>query len=179
MRDFTAVKMILILLRRDVDEHVRKAAFKFIAEKIHIKSLTIAQREQILQRGLSDRSDGVKSIVERELIPAWLRLCKDTVALMYALDVGNSDGKVAVDVLNVLFKNVPHKELVQNFRYVDENRLVPFDKLTPETVVYWKALTQFLFAEAENGGSGGASDYLERLLPELTEFCIYVRVSVS
>ena len=55
MRDFTAVKMILILLPRDVDEHVRKAAFKFIAEKIHIKSLTIAQREQILQRGLSDR----------------------------------------------------------------------------------------------------------------------------
>ena len=43
----------------------------------------------------SDRSDGVKNIVERELIPAWLRLCKDdTVALMYALDVGNSDGKV-------------------------------------------------------------------------------------
>ena len=42
-------------LHRDVDEHVRKAAFKFIAEKIHIKSLTIAQREQILQRGLSDR----------------------------------------------------------------------------------------------------------------------------
>ena len=67
MRDFTAVKMILILLRRDVDEHVRKAAFKFIAEKIHIKSLTIAQREQILQGGLSDRSDGVKNIVEREL----------------------------------------------------------------------------------------------------------------
>ena len=52
---------------RDVDEHVRKAAFKFIAEKIHIKSLTIAQREQILQGGLSDRSDGVKNIVEREL----------------------------------------------------------------------------------------------------------------
>ena len=59
---------------------------------------------------------------------------------------------------------------------MDENRLVPFDKLTPETVVYWRALTQFLFAEAE-GGNGAAADYLERLLPELTEFCIYVRVS--
>ena len=46
---------------------MRKAAFKFIAEKIHIKSLTIAQREQILQGGLSDRSAGVKNIVEREL----------------------------------------------------------------------------------------------------------------
>ena len=54
---------------------------------------------------------------------------------------------------------------------MDENRLVPFDKLTPETVVYWKALTNFLSAEG-----GAATDYLERLLPELTEFCIYVRV---
>ena len=53
---------------------------------------------------------------------------------------------------------------------------MPFDKLTPETVVYWRALTQFLFAEAE-AGNGAAADYLERLLPELTEFCIYVRVS--
>ena len=57
----------IIKRTRDVDEHVRKAAFKFIAEKIHIKSLTIAQREQILQGGLSDRSAGVKNIVEREL----------------------------------------------------------------------------------------------------------------
>ena len=57
---------------------------------------------------------------------------------------------------------------------------MPFDKLTPETVVYWKALTQFLFAEAEGGNGGGAaSDQLEKLLPELTEFCIYVRVSVN
>ena len=63
----------------------------------------------------------MKSIVERELIPAWLRLCKETVALMYALDVGNSDGKVAADVLNVLFKNVPYKELVQNFRSIASN----------------------------------------------------------
>ena len=62
--------------------------------------------------------------------------------------------KVAVDVLNVLFKNVPYKELVQNFRYVDENRLVPFDKLTPETVVYWKALTGFLFAEGGGAATG-------------------------
>ena len=52
---------------RDVDEGVRKATFKFIADKIHIKSLTIGQREQVLQRGLSDRSEGVKMIVERDL----------------------------------------------------------------------------------------------------------------
>ena len=74
---------------KDVDETVRKAAFKYVAEKvmdaatkerrlrfirltrlllqIHIKSLTIAQREQVLQRGLKDRDAGVKNTVEKEL----------------------------------------------------------------------------------------------------------------
>ena len=78
--------------------------------------MLLISRAQISNFKPENRADGVKSIVERELIPAWLRLCKETVALMYALDVGNSDGKVAADVLNVLFKNVPYKELVQNFR---------------------------------------------------------------
>ena len=52
---------------KDVDEGVRKATFKFFADKIHIRSLTISQREQVLQRGLTDRSEGVKLIVERDL----------------------------------------------------------------------------------------------------------------
>ncbi len=52
---------------KDVDEGVRKAAFKFVAEKIHIKSLTIGQREEILKRGLGDRAEGVRSIMERDL----------------------------------------------------------------------------------------------------------------
>ena len=42
---------------RDTDEHVRRAAYKFIAEKVHIKSLTIGQREGVLKRGLGDRSE--------------------------------------------------------------------------------------------------------------------------
>ena len=32
----------------DIDEQVRRAAYKFIADKIHIKSMTIAQREEII-----------------------------------------------------------------------------------------------------------------------------------
>ncbi len=150
---------------------MRKAAFKFIADKIHIKSLTIGQREQILQRGLADRADGVRSIVERDLVPSWLRVSNDKIVeLLYALDVGNSDGKIAADMLAVLFKNLPYKDLVQNFQYIDDNNLVPFDKLTPETAVYWSSLAKFLFSE-----SGGAHDFLEKLLPELSRFCTYVR----
>ncbi len=65
-----ATKMTLkhVLRRtRDSDETVRKAAFKFIAEKVHIKSLKIPQREKVLQRGLADRAESVRHIVEKDL----------------------------------------------------------------------------------------------------------------
>ncbi len=77
------------ILRRtkDTDENVRKAAFKFIADKagfknyteteitnerllpfqIHIRSFSIAQREQVMERGLRDRTDSVKRVMERDL----------------------------------------------------------------------------------------------------------------
>ena len=54
---------------KDTDEHVRRAAYKFLAEKVHIKSLTIGQREGVLGRGLGDRSQAVRRVVEKEMIP--------------------------------------------------------------------------------------------------------------
>lgn len=41
---------------RDVKDLVRKTAFQVIAEKVHIRALTIAQRVRLLQEGLTDRS---------------------------------------------------------------------------------------------------------------------------
>ena len=40
---------------RDTKDIVRKLAYEVIAEKIHIKALTIAQRVRLLQEGLNDR----------------------------------------------------------------------------------------------------------------------------
>lgn len=40
---------------RDVIDAVRKLAYQIIAEKVHIRALTIAQRVQLLQQGLNDR----------------------------------------------------------------------------------------------------------------------------
>ena len=161
----------------DVDERVRRLAYKFIADKIHIKSLTIAQREEIVKRGLNDRNENVRKMVSKELVPSWLRLCDDNIIqLLYALDVGNSDGETAKDVLNVLFEDVAHKELLENFCYLDPaTKLVPVAKLTPETAVYWRNLTRFMYDEIEVKGIQAAAPYLETLLPELTQFCQYVR----
>ena len=81
----------------DVDDGVRRAAYKFMADKIHIKSLTISQREEIIMHGLTDRDNNVK-----KLVPAWLRLCNNgIVELLYTLNVGNSDGSTAKEELHL------------------------------------------------------------------------------
>jgi len=164
---------------RDTDEHVRRAAYKFLAEKVHIKSLTIGQREGVLGRGLGERSEAVRRVVEKEMIPGWLRLSNNNIVqLLHHLDVGNSDQdpkqgakSAPAGALNVLFMDSPYKELVNSFQYLDTDKLIPYEKLTPETAMYWRVLAEF-FA-GQNGP--GAEDYLESILPELTPFCQYVR----
>ena len=87
---------------RDVDETVRKAAYDFIS-KITVRSLTITQRDQLLNDGLKDRSDMVKNTVKNVLLPSWLRHFKgDFIDLIKALDaeIGTD---VAVLALNSLF----------------------------------------------------------------------------
>jgi condensin complex subunit 3 len=148
--------------------------------QVHIKSLTIGQREGLLQRGLGERSEPVRRVVERDLLPAWLRLSGDNIVqLLHHLDVGNSDQDPAdrrpgtrppapVGALNVLFNETSPRDLVTQFQYLGPDRLVPHDKLTAETAMYWRVLAQYLREE-------GAEDCLELLLPELTPFCHYVR----
>ncbi len=161
----------------DVDENVRKTAYKFVADKVHIKSLTIAQREDVVRRGLTDRSDTVRDVVAKYLVPAWLRFCNgNIVELLYALDVGNSNLSTAREVLTVLFNDVPYKELTSAFQYLDTNtKLVPKSKLTPETASYWNNLAKFLHNESEVKGVATASPFFEDFLPELSRFCGYVR----
>ena len=40
---------------RDVKDTIRKRAYQVLADKVHIKALTIAQRVRLLQTGLGDR----------------------------------------------------------------------------------------------------------------------------
>ena len=166
---------------RDIDEHVRRAAYKFLAEKVHIKSLTINQREGVLKRGLGDRNENVRKVVEKEMIPAWLRLSNNNIVqLLHHLDVGNSDQdtkpgpgskSAQAGALYVLFQDTPFKELVTSFQYMDNDKLIPFDKLTAETAMYWRVLAEYLAEQT----APGAEEYLEMILPELSPFCQYVR----
>ena len=162
----------------DVDENVRKVAYKFIADKVHIRSLSITKREEIIRRGLTDRNENVRNVVAKELVPAWLRFCNESIVeLLYALDpVGNSDSETPKEVLSVLFQGVPFDELVNAFQYLDHgNRLIPLNKLSPETATYWRNLASYLHNQAEVKGVSAAAPYLENFLPELVQFCAYIR----
>lgn len=88
---------------RDVNERVRKMAYEFIS-KITVRSLTIKQRDQLLNDGLKDRSEMVKKCVENVLLPSWLRHFKgDFISLVRAVDAEISTD-VSVLALNTLFK---------------------------------------------------------------------------
>ena len=67
---------------------VRKTAYRILAEKVNIKSLTIAQRMQLLSNGLHDRSESIKEVCAKELLNGWLKsFDNDIVRLLKCLDV--------------------------------------------------------------------------------------------
>ena len=47
---------VILERTRDVKDSVRKLVLETLAEKAHVKAMTIAQRIKLLQDGLSDRS---------------------------------------------------------------------------------------------------------------------------
>ena len=98
--------------------------------------------------------------------------------MLHHLDVGNSDQDMKTGVrspqagaLHVLFQDTPFKELVHTFQYLDTDKLIPFEKLTAETAMYWRVLAEFLAEQT----APGAEEWLESIMPELSPFCSYVR----
>ena len=76
----------------------------------------------------------------------------------------------------IIFSGVPYEELVQAFQFLDPNtRLIPKNKLSPETASYWRNLASYLYDESEVKGVSAAAIHLENMLPELTPFCNYIR----
>ncbi|XP_067386414.1 condensin complex subunit 3 isoform X2 [Emydura macquarii macquarii] len=116
----------------DVKEAVRKLAYEVLAEKVHMRALSIAQRVKLLQQGLNDRSDAVKEVVQKKLLQAWLQLTEgDVLELLHRLDVENCP-EVAVPVLNAMFSLSPLGDLVQNCKNLDNSYLQNMPVLSEE-----------------------------------------------
>lgn len=56
--------------------------FKVLAEKVHVRALSIAQRVKLLQQGLNDRS-GKRSSFLNILIQMFDRILSDVVGFIY------------------------------------------------------------------------------------------------
>ncbi|XP_007101936.1 condensin complex subunit 3 isoform X1 [Physeter macrocephalus] len=154
---------------KDVKEAVRKLAYQVLAEKVHMRAMSIAQRVMLLQQGLNDRSDAVKQAVQKHLLQGWLRFTEGNILeLLHRLDVENSY-EVAVSVLNALFSVTPLNELVEICKNNDGRKLIPADTLTPEIALYWRVLCEYLRSKGDEG-----EEFLEQILPEPVVYAEYL-----
>ncbi|KAL1790347.1 condensin complex subunit 3 [Sigmodon hispidus] len=154
---------------KDVKEAVRKLAYQVLAEKVHMRALSIAQRVLLLQQGLNDRSETVKQAVKKHLLQGWLRFTEGSILeLLHRLDVEHSSD-VAVSVLNSLFSVTPFSELVKICKSDDGRKLIPVETLTPELALYWRTLCDYLKSKGDEG-----EEFLEQILPEPVIYAEYL-----
>nr|XP_020457770.1 condensin complex subunit 3 isoform X1 [Monopterus albus] len=154
---------------RDIKENVRKLAYQVLADKVHVKALTIEQRVNLLQQGLHDTSEAVRDVVCSYLLPAWLlRLDGNIIELLHRLDVENC-AQTALDALRAIFRCMPTEELLQNRMQLDNKKLIPVDSLTPEIVLYWRSLCEFIKAKGDEG-----DEMLEQVLPDAATYAAYL-----
>ncbi|NXI53842.1 CND3 protein, partial [Chloroceryle aenea] len=153
----------------DVKDTVRKLAYEVLAEKVHMRALSIAQRVKLLQQGLYDRSDAVKEVMSKKLLQAWLQMSEgDVLEFLHRLDVENCS-EVAVPVLNAVFSLSPLHDFVQNYKNLDSRKLIPLEDLTAENVLYWRSLCEYLKSKGEE-----CEALLEQMLPEPAIYAGYL-----
>uniref|UniRef100_A0A7N5P569 Non-SMC condensin I complex subunit G n=1 Tax=Ailuropoda melanoleuca TaxID=9646 RepID=A0A7N5P569_AILME len=154
---------------KDVKEAVRKLAYQVLAEKVHMRAMSIAQRVMLLQQGLNDRSDAVKQAVQKHLLQGWLRFTEGNILeLLHRLDVENSS-EVAVSVLHALFSVTPLNELAEICKNNDGRKLIPMETLTPENALYWRVLCEYVKSKGDEG-----EEFLEQILPEPIVYAEYL-----
>ncbi|NXR59239.1 CND3 protein, partial [Rhadina sibilatrix] len=160
---------VIIGRTRDVKEAVRKLAYEVLAEKVHMRALTIAQRVKLLHQGLNDRSDAVKEVMKKKLLQAWLRFTEgDVLELLHRLDVENYPEE-AIPLLNAIFSLSPLPDIVQSCKNLDSRKVIPLEDLTAENVLYWRCLCEYLKSKGEEG-----EVLLEQVLPEPAIYADYL-----
>ncbi|XP_032881961.1 condensin complex subunit 3 [Amblyraja radiata] len=153
----------------DVKDNVRKLAYEVLAEKIHIKAFSIAQRVKLLKQGMADRSDAVKEVVRKKLLQAWLRMLDGNILdLLHCLDVENCVDE-AESALNAMFAQSHLEELVDNCQKLNNGKVIPAENLTCENALYWKCLCNYVKSMGNKG-----EEALEKLLPEAAIYASYL-----
>ncbi|GBG84929.1 hypothetical protein CBR_g39392 [Chara braunii] len=168
----------------DADDGVRKIAFKVLAKKIPLRTLSIAQRVTVLKRGLQDRVQGVRDECVKMMRDFWLvKDCNaDVCELLRLLDVETYE-EVGELVLEELLKQglVKAKQgmgIQQYFASADEDvgdaPAVELDLpandgntnnqksgrrillMVAEEALFWRILCTYLYNQAKEQGSSAA-----------------------
>ncbi|NXM66416.1 CND3 protein, partial [Serilophus lunatus] len=159
---------VVVSRTRDIKEAVRKLAFQVLADKFCMTTLSIAQRVEVLRRGLKDKSDAVKEVT-KQLVQTWLKFTGgDALELLRRLDAENCP-EVAIQLLSVIFSFSPLHDVVQNCKNLDNRKLVPLEDLTSEKVLYWRCACEYLKSKGEEG-----EDLLDQILPEPPIYADYL-----
>ncbi|KAJ8975351.1 hypothetical protein NQ317_000279 [Molorchus minor] len=158
----------------DVDSHVRIAAYKRCSD-IGPMLFKIIARQQILKCGFNETNKSAKNVFMENLLPKWLTAYNGNFLSLLAgikLDADENDilntEEISKQVMEAFFETTPIREIIE-YLPVDENRLVPMNKLSSEVITYWSIITNFL------RNSEDADEYLDNILPELTPFCNYIQ----
>ncbi|XP_037047137.1 condensin complex subunit 3-like isoform X4 [Bradysia coprophila] len=175
------IHTIPVILERlwDIDERVRRHVYVHMAN-YPVKTYKVIHRLTFLEQGLNDRSDSVRKVVTSIMIPQWLESYnKNYLAFLSGLKLDASEAEIdrfraiARLALPEIFRTQNPEDLIATLSLdVEENspqlKCIPFDKLTIESSMFWCSLIVF-FQQDER-----RSDYLERVIPELSIFCKYV-----
>ncbi|CAH8666330.1 unnamed protein product [Schistosoma guineensis] len=139
---------------RDLADNVRRAAYKLLASRGILRPLSIAKRIRILQDGLSDRSEEVRKAT-KELVLAWFNgTNRDPVLLLRRLDP-EGDPSTSQKALDSLFEMLPLDDLLKVVQewspnYLNSDRILKSDCLTPEATFFWRALVEFIHKRLTN-----------------------------
>lgn len=108
------------------------------------------------------------------LLQAWLlHFSGNILELLSSLDVENSMD-TCQKMLKVLFEKSPTHEVIANFDLVDDSLTIPLDRLNCESALYWQCLCEYLRGLGSEG-----EEFLEKILPSITDFCRYLQKYVS
>lgn len=164
-----------ILVRiRDLDPHVRLAAFKRLSGFVGF--LKIHEKQLVLHLGFLEKCEKITEFISTKFVKSWLEHYDyDILKFLNSirLDADEKDIRNTVElfesVLKVIFKDTPIATLTETLP-LNENRLIPFDKLNWEVVSYWRIYVEHLSKEEIL-----LEDELEKVVPELIHFCKYIK----
>eukprot|EP01018_Ginkgo_biloba_P038171 Gb_36529 [translate_table: standard] len=161
----TAVDIIERTL--DVNDSVRKVAYRVLGNKFPLQSLSIKLRTTILRRGLADRVPSVTAECVKMMKDSWLTKCceGDSVALLKYLDVETNESVGEAVMQELLKAGMVHVKEGQSLRQFlasenkahDDPGYQRVQLMEAETAIYWRMLCGHLQLEAQEKGSDAAT----------------------